>query len=113
MGGDQIRLASYQNKLAAQQRKWENNTEKETGVKDLWGLEGGGGGGRKKPLSKAESRELSPQLSVHQEVSPRESALTSLITEAATGSSTKRKGSKHQLQEVHFFYNFGSTKSGP
>lgn len=35
----------------------------------------------KKNPDKSKKRELSPQLSVHQEVSPRESALTGLITE--------------------------------
>lgn len=38
---------------------------------------------RKKIPDKGRKRELSPQLSVHQEVSPRESALAGLITEAA------------------------------
>lgn len=38
---------------------------------------------KKKTPDKGRKRELSPQLSVHQEVSPRESALTGLITEAA------------------------------
>lgn len=56
-----------------------------------------------KILTKAESRELSPQLSVHQEDSPSESTLASLITEAAQEVQQKRKGSEHQLQEVHFF----------
>lgn len=37
---------------------------------------------RKKSPDKSRKRGLSPQLSVHQEVSPRESALTGLITEA-------------------------------
>lgn len=113
-------LHHVKNKLAAQQqRKWKNSTE----------VEGRPLGTQKmrqkkttKILTKAESRELSPQLSVHQEDSPSESTLASLITEAAQEVQQKRKGSEHQLQEVHFFLSlffffffcsFGSTKSGP
>lgn len=90
-------FTSYQNKLAAQQRRGKNGTEKR-GNRSLEIQ----GEGIQKILTNAESRELSLQLSVHQEVSPRESTLTSLITEAETGSPTKRKGSKHHLQEVLF-----------
>lgn len=46
-------------------------------------LETHGGRRTKKSPDKSRKRGLSPQLSVHQEVSPRESALTGLITQAA------------------------------
>lgn len=46
---------------------------------------------REKNPDKSRKRGLSPQLSVHQEVSPRESALTGLITEAAQEVPQKEK----------------------
>lgn len=46
---------------------------------------------KKKNPDKSRKRGLSPQLSVHQEVSPRESALAGLITEAAQEVPQKEK----------------------
>lgn len=56
---------------------------------------------RKKILTKAERENYLPSCLCIRKSLP-----------GSTGSSTKRKGSENQLQEVSFC-NFGSTKSGP
>lgn len=63
-----LQLSRVNGKTVRREKKTSGDTERER---------------EKKNPDKGRKRELSPQLSVHQEVSPIESALTGLITEAA------------------------------
>lgn len=69
-------------------------------------------GVEKKIPDKSRKGELSPQLSLEQEVSPKEAALLGPDHRGRAGSHTKRQEVSSLLQEVTFC-SFGSTKSGP
>lgn len=73
-----------------QRRKWKNSTEVEGRPLETQNRRQKKRK-KRKFLTKAESTELSPQLSAHQEVSPRESTLAGLITEAVQEVQQKEK----------------------